>query len=202
MGATTKIYDDKMVATHGEGATLTILPPLKGEAQAYAAVDVIREPRGFVIMEDSEVKDAAFAVFEFICSPAGREIDLLGIEGKHYEKAEDGTVTTTEKWPEWWNRFFESTDNLQPAELVSSLYSEAVPKSVDMANEYYAEDTYGILTPEDLITQKDAMNNIYNEYYADFITGQRDIDAEWDNFVSEWNANGGDEFAEYFDSIF
>ena len=71
-----------------------------------------------------------------------------------------------------------------------------------MANEYYAEDTYGVLTPEDLITQKDAMNNIYNEYYADFITGQRDIDAEWDSFVSEWNANGGDEFSEYFDSIF
>lgn len=202
VGATTKIYDDKMVATHGEGATLTILPPLKGVGQAYAAVDVIREPRGFAIMEDSEVKDAAFAVFEFICSPAGREIDLLGIEGKHFVKAEDGTVTTTEKWPEWWNRFFESTDNLQPAELVSSLYSDAVLKSVEMANEYYAEDTYGVLTPEDLITQKDAMNNIYNEYYADFITGQRDIDAEWDNFVSEWNANGGDEFSEYFDSIF
>ena len=60
------------------------------------------------------------------------------------------------------------------AELVASLYSAAVLKSVAMAN----------------------------EYYADFITGQRDIDAEWDNFVKEWNANGGDEFAKYFASIF
>lgn len=201
VGATTKIHDDKMVATHGEGASLTILPPLKGEAQAYAAVDVTREPRGFAIMEDSEVKDAAFAIFEFISSPAGREIDLLGIEGKHFTKAEDGTVATTDRWPEWWNRFFETTDNLEPAELVNQLYSEPVLKSVAMSNEFYAEDTYATLTPDFLITQKDAMDGIYNEYYADFITGSKDIDAEWDTFVAEWNSNGGDNFSEYLATV-
>ncbi len=202
VGATTKIHDDKMVATHGPSATLTILPPLKGVAQAYAAVDITREPRGFAIMEDSPVKDAAFAIFEFICSPKGREIDLLGILDKHYTKDETGKITTTDRWPEWWNRFFETTDNLQPASLKEELYSAPVLKSVDMSIEYYAEDTYATLTPDYLITQKDAMNNIYNEYYVDFITGERDIETEWDTFVAEWNENGGDEFAEYLAELF
>ena len=46
------------------------------------------------------------------------------------------------------------------------------------------------------------MNNIYNEYYVDFITGERDIETEWDTFVAEWNENGGDEFAEYLAELF
>ncbi len=202
VGATTKIHDDKMVATHGESASLTILPPLKGVAQAYAATDITREPRGFAIMEDSEVKDAAFAIFEFISSPKGREIDLLGILDKHYTKDENGNVTTTERWPEWWGRFFETTDNLEPASLKEELYSAPVLKSVAMANEFYAEDKFAALAPDNLITQKDAMNNTYNEYFADFITGERDIEADWQNFVAEWNANGGDEFSEYLAGLF
>lgn len=200
VGATTKIHDDKMVATHGESATLTILPPLKGVKQAYAAVDVLREPRGFAIMEDSPVKDAAFAVFEYICSPEGRVLDKLGIEGKHYV-IENGQTVLTDRIAEWWNRFFETDDGLNPEyPLATPLNSDAVVDSIAKSLEYYTEDI-NILTPTELLTQKDAMTNIYNEYYFDFVTGAKDIDAEWDNFVSEWNANGGTQFSEYLATV-
>ena len=200
VGATTKIYDDKMKATNGEQATLTILPPLKGAKQAYAAVDVLREPRGFAIMEDSEVKDAAFAVFEYMCSPEGRKLDLLGFEGEQYNVV-DGKTVVTEKLAEWWTRFFETNEGLElEYPLAAPLYSDAVQASIDMSNQYYIEDT-NILTPNELITQKDAMTNVYNEYYFDFVTGVKDIDAEWDTYVAEWNANGGDAFADYLATV-
>ena len=200
VGATTKIYDDKMKATNGEQATLTILPPLKGEKQAYAAVDVLREPRGFAIMEDSEVKDAAFAVFDYMCSPEGRKLDLLGFEGEQYNVV-DGKTVVTEKLAEWWTRFFETNEGLELENpLAAPLYSDAVQASIDMSNQYYIEDT-NILTPNELITQKDAMTNVYNEYYFDFVTGVKDIDAEWDTYVAEWNANGGDAFADYLATV-
>ena len=38
------------------------------------------------------------------------------------------------------------------------------------------------------------MNNLYNEYSADIIRGVRPID-DFDKFVEEWNAAGGDVFA-------
>ena len=69
-----------------------------------------------------------------------------------------------------------------------------------MSNKYYIDDT-NILTPNELITQKDAMTNVYNEYYFDFVTGVKDIDAEWDAYVAEWNANGGDAFADYLATV-
>ncbi len=200
VGATTKIYDDKMVATNGADATLTILPPLKGVAHAYAAVDVIREPRGFAIMEESQVKDAAFAVIEYISSPEGRKLDKLGIEGKHYTVA-DGTLTLTDKNSDWWNRFFETNDGLVIEEkLAAPLFSAPVLDSVAKSEQYYAEDI-NVLTPENLLAQKDAMTNIYNEYYVDFITGAKDINAEWDNFVKAWNENGGTEFSEHLATV-
>jgi len=200
VGATTKIHDDKMIAVHGDSATLTILPPLKGVAQGYAAVDVTREPRGFAIMEDSQAKDAAFAVIEYICSPEGRMLDKLGIEGKHYV-VENNQLTLTDKYPEWWSRFFETNDglNLGDITLAKPISSEAVLDSIAKSEQYYVEDI-NVLTPDFLITQKDAMKNVYAEYYVDFITGAKSIDAEWDAFVAEWNANGGDEFSEYLSS--
>ena len=199
-GATIKIHDDKMVAVHGPEATLTILPPLKGLGNTYAAVDVTREPRGFAIMADSEVKDAAFAVIEYISSPEGRLLDKVGIEGKHYTRQGD-TITLTDKYPEWWGRFFETNDGMDPKYLFTTpLNSEAVLDSIAKSEEYYVEDI-NVLTPDFLITQKDAMNNIYAEYYVDFITGAKDIEAEWDAFVTEWNANGGDEFSEYLATV-
>lgn len=200
IGGTTKVYDDKMVATNGAQATMTILPPLKGVNHAYAAVDILREPRGFAIMEDSQAKDAAFAVLEFMCSPEGRAFDKLGLEGKHYV-VEDGKTVLTDKATEWWSRFFETDDGLVlEAPLATPINSEAVLDSIKKSEEYYVEDL-NILTPEDLITQKDAMTNIYNEYYVDFITGAKDIDAQWDEFVAEWNSNGGDQFTEYLEGV-
>lgn len=194
-GDVMQIHDNKMTQTHGESAALTILPPAKGVEWAYAAVDDTREPRGFAISADSKVKEAAFAVLDFICSPEGRTIDKLGIEGVHH-KVENGKTVLTDKYPEWWSRFFETTNNLNPEPpLATSIYTPAAEKSLEMIKTYYKEDR-NVLIPEDLAPQWDAMINLYNEYYSDIIRGVKPISA-FDEFVQKWNEAGGTQFASY-----
>lgn len=194
-----QIHDTKMIQTNGEGAALIVLPPAKGVSWAYASVDVTREPRGFAITADSKVKDAAFAVLEFINSPAGRTIDKIGIEGIHH-KVENGKTVLTDKYSSWWSRFFESLNGFNPnPPLEGSIYTPAAQDSLKKAMEFYAEDV-NIIVPEELAPKWDAMINLYNEYYADIIRGVKPVSA-FDDFVKEWNAAGGDEFSEYLAEV-
>src|SRR5690606_35831337 len=70
-GAVINVYNNKMTQTHGEGAELVVLPPAKGVSQGYTAIDVTKESRGFAINAQSKVKDAAFAVLDYMASPKG-----------------------------------------------------------------------------------------------------------------------------------
>lgn len=111
--SSTQIYDNKMRSVNGEESELVILPPAKGVAQGYRAEDVTKEERGFAMNIDSKNKDAAWAVLEFMASPEGRILDKVGIEGKHYT-VEDNKIVFTDRWPEWWARFWDTTNNFDP----------------------------------------------------------------------------------------
>lgn len=191
-GAVVKIYNDKFTATYGPEAELVCLPPMKGEAQHYLPVNVTKESRGFCLSVDSEVKDAAFAYLDFMAGPKGRMIDLLGIEGKHYN-VENGQIVFTERRPEWWSRCWETTYRFEPeTPLAQPLMPAAAEASLELIGQYYAEDV-NIVIPDDMLAQWDAMTQLYNEYKTDIIRGVKPITA-FDEFVGKWNAAGGDAF--------
>ena len=191
-GGTVQVYDTKMRSIHGEDAALTILPPAKGVSQAYTSIDVTKESRGYGINADSQNKDAAWAVMEFMASPEGRILDKVGIEGKQYN-IEDGQIVFTDKFSGWWARFWDTTDKLDPeAPLAEPVLTPAASESLEMVGKYSAMD-HSLLIPEELAPQWDAMTNLYNEYAADIIRGVKSIDS-FDAFVEEWNNAGGNDF--------
>lgn len=191
-GGTVQVYDTKMRAVHGEDAALTILPPAKGVSQAYTSIDVTKESRGYGINADSQNKDAAWAVMEFMASPEGRILDKVGIEGKQYN-IEDGKIVFTDKFSGWWARFWDTTDKLDPeTPLAEPVLTPAASESLEMVGKYSAMD-HSLLIPEELAPQWDAMTNLYNEYAADIIRGVKSIDS-FDAFVEEWNNAGGNDF--------
>ena len=191
-GGTVQVYDTKMRAVHGEDAALTILPPAKGVSQAYTSIDVTKESRGYGINADSQNKDAAWAVMEFMASPEGRILDKVGIEGKQYN-IEDGKIVFTDKFSGWWARFWDTTDKLDPeTPLAEPVLTPAASESLEMVDKYSAMD-HSLLIPEELAPQWDAMTNLYNEYAADIIRGVKSIDS-FDAFVEEGNSAGGNDF--------
>ena len=192
-GGTIQVYDTKMVSVNGEAAALTVLPPAKGVSQSYKSVDVTKESRGIGINADSKNKDAAWAVLEFMASPEGRILDKVGIEGVQYNVV-DNKIVFTDKFSGWWARFWDTTYKFDPQDpsLAEPVLSPAAQESLDMVNKYLTMDT-NILIPDEMTPQWDAMNNLYNEYATDIITGVKPISA-FDEFVQKWNAAGGDQF--------
>lgn len=194
-GGVIQIYNDKMIAKNGPEAELVVLPPAKGVSQAYLSVDTTKESRGFAIPVDSDAKDATFAILEYMASPEGRMLDKLGIEGVHYNIV-DGKIEITEKYPEWWARFWDTLYQFDPGmEYAVEPFAAPTLASLEASNNYYSEDT-NILIPEELQGKWDAMISLYNEYSTDIIRGVKPISA-FDEFVVKFNTIGGDEISAY-----
>ena len=200
-GGVVQVYDNKMISLYGDSAALTVLPPAKGVSQSYLSIDVTKEGRGYAINVDSEVKEAAWAVLEFMASPEGRILDKVGIEGTHYN-IEGDKIVFTDKFAGWWARFWDTTNNFNPQNpsLAAPVLTPAAADSLAKVNEYIYKD-HNILIPEELTPQWDAMNNLYNEYAADIVRGIKPIDA-FDEFVEKWNENGGNDFHDLLQETF
>ncbi|GHU83931.1 hypothetical protein FACS1894196_4650 [Clostridia bacterium] len=198
-GGTVDVYDRQMQTVNGAGAALTALPPAKGEAgQYYIAVDVAKEERGRVIATDSKVKDAAFAVMDFAASPAGRVLDLYGVEGFHYDLV-DGKITPKADAPAWYGVFYGSLKGVDPDLKADAPLGFAGLQSLSLAEAYYVADNK-VNLPAEYAAYWDAMNALFKEYASDIIRGQRPID-DFDEFVQKWNAAGGDTVGEYLATV-
>lgn len=200
-GDVIQVYNTKMVQTMGEAAELVALPPAKGVGQAYASIDVTKEERGFAINATIEqnVKDAAFAILEYMASPEGRMIDKLGVEGKHYT-VNDGVVTFTEDWGSYWARFFPTVDGL-PADLklATPVLSTPAQDSLTLGAQFYANDV-NVIIPEDLQPQLAAVKSIYTEYANEIVRGVRPVE-DFAEMVEKFNAAGGEQLNEYINSV-
>lgn len=193
-GDVVNVYNNKMIQTQGKAAELVVLPAAKGISQAYQSIDVTKESRGLAIGVDSKVKDAAFAVLEYMAGPEGRKLDKLGLSGIHYTE-ENGKMTLTDKFPEWWARFWPTMNNLDTSNVVGDVLTKPAVASLDAAKQYYYSDI-NVILPSDLLPLKDAMDKLYTEYSTDIIRGVKSID-KFDEFVTKWNAAGGDEIGKY-----
>jgi len=193
------VYANKMIKT--QGTDIVALPPAKGKAQGLTPfVDVTKETRGFAIAASSKVKEAAFAVLDFMWSPAGLKIAKLGIPGLHY--IDDGKqYILTDKYPEWYNGWFgDSFNGFNPDKPLSRpIMTKAAVDAGALAKKYMMPDK-NFLIPEQYITNWDAMNNLYKEYMADIVTGKKPISA-FDEFVAKWNKAGGVELTAYANKV-
>lgn len=200
-GDVIQLYNNKMVQTMGEAAELVALPAASGIGQAYASIDITKEERGFAINATIEqpVKDAAFAVLEYMASPEGRMLDKLGVEGMHYT-VENDQVTFTDAWGAYWARFFPTVNGL-PADLklASPVLSTPAADSLTLGEQFYADDL-NVIIPEDLQPQLAAIKSIYTEYANEIVRGVRPVD-DFSEMVEKINAAGGDALSEYISGV-
>ncbi len=172
-------------------AELVLLPPPAGPAgQGIAAADVSKESRGFAISSLSEHKEEAFAVLDFLASPEGQMFERLGFEGEEYTRNGDD-YEVTDAISTWYARFM-VTSNWTPPVVWQS---EAALQSLDVSSQYFVPDN-GFVWPAEYAASLDATENVYRQWVYRFVSGEASMD-QWDSFVAEWNAAGGQSMTEY-----
>lgn len=187
------IYAGKMRQAHpGEDISLTLLPVPSGPGgKGLAAVDVAKESRGWAISSLSEHKEEAFKVLDFMASKEGQDIDRMGFEGTQYTKDASGAVTFTDAISTWYARFFNSANWTPPTPLLSPTAQAALDT---IKADFTADNAF--VWPAEFAADVDATEQVYRSWVAKFITGEAGLD-QWDEFVAEYNAAGGERMAEH-----
>lgn len=195
-GPVVGIYQAKMQQVH-PGADLTLLDPPKGVAQGQQATDVSKESRGFAMSAVSEHKDAVMALVDFMASPEGQLMDQMGFEGKEYTKSGD-TYTITDKMGSWYPRFFMDNPNYwqPPVQLLAPVAAASLAQGV----KYFTPDN-AFVWPADYAADVDAAENFYRTAVFRFISGQMNLDTDWDKYVSDWSAAGGKKLTDYAQTV-
>lgn len=191
------IYAGKMRQAHpGEDIDLTLLPvPAGPGGQGLAAVDVSKEARGFAISALSEHKEEAFKVLDFMASKAGQDIDRMGFEGEQYTRDADGKVTFTDQISTWYARFFNSANWQPPTPTLSASAQQMLD---NLKNDFTPDNAF--VWPADYAADVDATEQVYRSWVARFVTGEASLE-QWDDFVAEYNAAGGERLTEYARSV-
>lgn len=186
------IYAGKMRQAHpGQDISLTLLPLPKGPGgQGLAALDVSKESRGWAISSLSKNKEEAFAVLDFMASKKGQDIDRMGFDGVHYKVA-DGKVTFTDQISTWYARFFNAANWTPPSPLLSPTAQAAL----DTIKAGFKPDN-AFVWPSEYAAEVDATEQVYRSWMARLITGEASLD-QWPQFVTEYNAAGGQRMADY-----
>lgn len=186
------IYGGKMRQAHpGTPIELALLPiPAGPGGQGLQAVDVSKEARGFAISSVSEHKEDVAKLLDFMASTEGQMMDRMGFEGEEYTKSGD-TYTVTDKISTWYARFFAAANFTPPVEWKSA----AAQQSLANIQQYFKPDN-AFVWPADYAADLDAAENVYRAWVYKFISGETSMD-QWDQFVTEWKAAGGDRLNEH-----
>lgn len=195
-GEVIDIYGGKLRQVEPE-AELVVLPPPSGPGGegGVRAIDVSKEGRGFAMSVLSENKEAVVALMDFMASPEGQMMDRLGFEGEHYVRNGDA-IEVTPAISTWYARFMAASNWEPPVQWMS----EAAAASLEMVDADFVADN-AFVFPAEYAADLDAATNVQKAWSFRFISGEASIEEEWDDFVAEWNAAGGERLTEYARSV-
>lgn len=186
------IYGGKMRQVHPD-TELTLIDPLLGPGgQGLTAVDVSKESRGLAVSALSEHKEEAFIVLDFLASPEGQMLERMGFEGEHFTANADGSYEILPAMSTWYVRFMSSASWTPPA----SGMSPAALRSLENLATWYTPDNV-FVWPAEFAADRDASINVYRQWVYRFVTGEASLDTDWDAFVAEWYAAGGQNMTDY-----
>ena len=176
---------------------------------------------GLVITKECEIPEAMVAWGNYLYTTQGAYDYFLGVEGESYIFDEEGHTQQTDQ-------ILNNPDGLTPeqAMLRYSIYSGGANPGLCTDETFKGGETYWTslegnekFNPSipDVVwekipldsTQTEQINNVYGdiqsvfeEYTAYFITGQKDIEADWQEYLDRLNAAGIESYVEAYQAAY
>lgn len=149
------------------------------------------------ITKASEHPEKALDLFEWLFSPEGEEFNTYGIEGIHYIKSGD---TYTRNWDEIRKEVANDADPLVRWRWYSNIQAGVYPEeALDQDRQQYLFDyNQRFPTPpqvtgyssENDLKSSPVLQQLMHEWLIAFITGEKDVDTQWDEWVAEYDRAG------------
>lgn len=189
-----------MLANYDPEARLGVtVPMLEGPAGAYAATDIGYYADSAFSADMDETKAARIlAIMDFLLSDEGRELTLYGYEeGKYYEVVDGKKVQKEDVVNLEWGQAlhfmgeladFGTSDMLASAPEVVEWYAyldDPANCAPNLTGYFYNEDATAIWAE---------VTEVATRYTTAFVTGEMDIETQWQEFQDAMNAAGLQEY--------
>ncbi|MCJ8009016.1 extracellular solute-binding protein [Lederbergia wuyishanensis] len=157
------------------------------------------------VTKNAKNPEKAAKFIEFMLSDEGRDLLKLGIEGVHYTKEGDKIIYNEEErekdgfssngWSHplaWGSVVWPLTENYLPQ---TEPQADRAKESVEIATENMVPNLVNLTTDEE-IENKSILDEIFNQYFIDMITGKKDIDSGIKELSEKWRNQGGNKVLE------
>lgn len=230
VGVVGRISMSNLGATDTRRGDYTCLTPLTGpngeqNHQWTEQVPTIQ----MVITANCENPEAAFRFGDYMCSEVMSIWQRYGEEGKDWGKPSEGAVGTCEglgyepymevysSWGvlqnSWWAQIgpYILTDKVTAGQCITAetagyntLYSIAdnMQSELDASTPIVNGLVFNEEETEIVIEYRSTINTYVSQSFAEFVTGVRDIDAEWDSYVAEFEKMGLEPYMEAVNSCY
>ncbi len=148
----------------------------------------------------SEAKAARIlAIYDYLLSEEGRELTLYGFEGQHHDVVNGVKVqreaTLNAEWGQLQHLLGEVADFGTNDRLITE---PTMIKWVEATSnpENVRADLLGYFSNERASVINSSLNAVKTKYLVPMVSGEMDVDAEWDNFQQAMKDAGIDEYRE------
>ncbi len=183
-----------------------LIPVLEGPAGAYMnGYFGFSADSSFSSSLSEEKAVRILSIFDYLLSPEGRELTLYGLEGQHHDVVDGVKVpreeTLNTEWGQNQHLLGEVADFGSNNALITN---ETMLEWLEYTSnpENVRADLTGYFTNERATIIQSTLNELRVRYLVPFVTGEMDIDSEWENFQQELKNAGIDELrqltADYF----
>lgn len=230
VGCVARISATNLGATDVRRGEYTAMIPLQGPAGQRNHPWKEQVPGvKMVITANCENPEAAFRLGDYMCSEVMSIWNRYGEEGKDWVRAGENAIGTMEKlgyepfmevlstWGvlqnSWWAQIgpYILTDKVTCGQSVTPdtlAYNAAYWMAQNMGGEleYNEPSVVGLVYNEEesevIIEYQSTINTYVAQSFAEFVTGVRDIDAEWDKYVAEFDKMGLEPYMDAVNSCY
>ena len=222
VGVIARISATNLGATDTRRSQYICLDPLEGPEGERHAIKYARIPGiGMVITKNCKNPEAAFMLGDYMCEETMSVWNRYGEKGVDWDVPSEGAVGVYESagfpaaikvistWGvlqnQWWAQvgpyvLLDKYASGQAVENVEYNGAVAIGRSMEKALEYATPAITGLVYNEEeqeVVTEyQSTINEYVKQSFAEFITGVKDIDAEWDNYVNEFSKMGLEPYME------
>lgn len=145
--------------------------------------------------------ERAAMFIEFLLSKEGRDLLQLGIEGTHYkkqgdkieyieaEREKDGFAANGWSHPLAWGHVCWPLTQMYLPDTEPQ--KERAIQSVEVATKFMVPNLIPVM-PDSEVEYGSVINDLYNQYFFDMLTGKVDIEQGIKELSSKWRTQGGD----------
>jgi len=178
---------------------VAVKPPLRADGTQASYVYSSPNRHMMAITVDCPNPEAVLSMWDWACSEEGGVFLYAGLEGKDYALVDGQIVLHEDRKGKnlGWRQLTLGVQQPNAAEepyrsILAQSFGDLGMEHLNMANTYGAYNELELFCPIFTeLSQYDLITPV-QEFTDKVITGELDVDAEWDNFVKRWRSAGGD----------